>query len=109
MGKNKTLVQNLCIPYCAYYKLGRNEELLCRCAIVIKRWIQEGREIVPEKLGVQPDHTTIELIVKKMCIACDFHENDCDFMEDRHAPACGGFVLLSKLVMSGQIVISDIT
>jgi hypothetical protein len=109
MSKNKTLVQKLCIPYCAYYKPGRNEELLCGGASVVKRWIQEGRQLAPEKLGGEPDHATIELIVEKMCTACDFQAHDCDFMEDRHTPACGGFVFLSKLVMSGQIVMSDIT
>ncbi|HYA87402.1 MAG TPA: hypothetical protein VEI57_10110 [Nitrospirota bacterium] len=109
MKKNQTLVHKLCSPYCHYYKPGRNEGLLCRGAIVVKRRMQEGRSITPEKPGAQPDAATIELIVKKMCLACDFHEHDCDFMENRHVPACGGFVLLSKLIMSGQIVIGDIT
>lgn len=97
------------MPYCAYYKPGRNEELLCRGAFVFNRLMQAGRPIVPAKPGAQPDPGTIELIVSKMCMACDFHEHDCDFMEDRHSPACGGFVLLSRLVMSGQIVIEELT
>ena len=109
MGKNKTLVQKVCMPYCAYYKPGRNEELLCRGALVFNRLLQAGRTIVPAGPGPQPDPVTIELIVCKMCTACDFHEHDCDFMEDRHSPACGGFVLLSQLIMSGQIVIDEIT
>jgi len=109
MGKNQTLIQKLCIPYCAYYKSGRNEGLLCRGAIIVNRWIQEGKFIAPEKPGVQPDYSTSEVIIKKMCIVCDFHEHDCDFMDDRQTPPCGGFVLLSKLVMSGQLVLGDIT
>ncbi len=109
MSKNQTLVQKLCIPYCTYYKPGRNEGLICRGAIVIQRWLQEGRQIAPKKPYTQPDDKTIELIIKKMCIVCDFHEHDCDFMEDRHNSACGGFVLLSKLVMSRQIQVCDIT
>jgi len=112
MGKNQTLVQKLCVPYCRYYKSDRNEGLLCRGAILIERCIQEGRSVAPEQSGaqgVQPDHAARELLVNKMCSACDFHEHDCDFMEDSNAPACGGFVLLLKLITSGQIVMGDIT
>ncbi len=109
MGKNKTLVQKLCLPYCAYYKPGRNEEFLCQGALVFHRLMEAGRPVAPAKPGAKPDPGTIELIVNKLCMACDFQEHDCDFMEDRHSPACGGFVLLSQLVLSGQIVIDEIT
>ena len=108
MGKNQTLVQKLCKPYCTYYKPDRNEDLLCRGAFIFNRLVQAGRQIVPAKLGVQPNPATIELIINKMCISCDFHEHDCDFMADHHTSACGGFVLLSQLVMSGEIVIDEI-
>jgi hypothetical protein len=108
MGKNQTLVQKLCLPYCVYYKPGRNEELLCQGALVVNRLMLAGKPIVPAKKGAQPDHETIELIVNKLCMACDFHEHDCAFMEDRLSPACGGFVLLSQLVISGQIPIEEI-
>jgi hypothetical protein len=109
MGKNQTLVQKLCMPYCAYYKPGKNEELLCRGALVVNRVMLAGKAVVPAKPGAQPDAGTIELIVNKLCMACDFHEHDCDFMEDRHSRACGGFVLLSQLVMSGQIAVDELT
>lgn len=108
MSKNQTLVKKLCEPFCAYYKPGRNEELLCRGAQVFNRLVREGKPIVPAKLGMQSDPQAIELIVNSMCIACDFHEHDCDFMEDRGKPACGGFVLLSQLVACGQIEIKEI-
>jgi hypothetical protein len=108
MGKNQTVVQKLCLPYCAYYKPGRNEELLCRGAVVVNRLMSAGGLVAAEKPGAQPDPGIIELIVSKLCMACEFHEHDCDFMEDRHSPACGGFVLLSRLVMSGQIAIDEI-
>jgi hypothetical protein len=108
MGKNQTLVQKLCMPYCVYYKPGRNEELLCRGALVVDRLMLAGRPVAATKPGAQPDSGTIELIVNRLCMACEFHEHDCDFMEDRHSPACGGFVLLSRLVISGQIAIDEI-
>jgi hypothetical protein len=109
MGKNKTLIQNLCLPYCAYYKPGKNEELLCRGAELVDRLMQAGRSVEPEKAGAKPGEETIALIVGTMCIGCAFHDHDCDFMEDRQARPCGGFVLLSELVTSGQITIDELT
>ncbi len=82
---------------------------MCRGALVFKRLLDTGRPTSPVKPGTKPDPGTVELIVKKMCIVCDFHEHDCDFMEDRKAPPCGGFVLLSLLVTSGQIDLDELT
>jgi hypothetical protein len=47
-------------------------------------------------------------LVNVLCLACDFHEQDCDFMQDRAARPCGGFVLLEQLLGSGVITIEDI-
>lgn len=109
MSKNRTLIRTLCAAYCTYYKPGKNEELLCRGAVLIDRFIGAGRPVVPVKTGTRPDQETTNLIVRKMCASCDFHEHDCDFMENNSAPPCGGFVLLSQLVMSGQIQIDELT
>ncbi len=109
MSKDEALVQTLCLPYCRYYKQGRNEELLCRGAVVVERLMKSSRRLSGEKkLRHEPDRTTIELMVKLLCSACDFRENDCDFARDRKAHPCGGFVLLAELLGSRVITIEDI-
>jgi hypothetical protein len=108
MGKNKTIVENICEPFCIFYKPGKNEELLCCGAMVYDRLQEAGRKLSrPEQRG-EPSQDILERIVRKMCTACDFFEHDCDFMEDRKARPCGGFVVLSLLVASGELDISDL-
>ncbi len=109
MSKDEALVQTLCLPYCRYYKQGRNEGLLCRGAVVVEQLMQSGRRLSGEKRQRhEPDRATTELMVKHLCGACDFRENDCDFARDRKAQPCGGFALLTELLGSRVITIEDI-
>ena len=109
MRKNEALVQTLCLPYCHYYKQDKNEDLLCRGALVVERLILSGRSLIsPGKVRRNADPATEELMLRRLCIACDFRENDCDFARDRRAQPCGGFTLLVGLLRSGIITIEDI-
>jgi hypothetical protein len=108
MKKVQSLEQVLCLAYCAYYKPGKNEELTCRGRIVVEQLLQKGRMIVFNKSDQRIDSATAEKMVQKMCMTCDFHERDCDYMQDRSAPPCGGFKLLAQLVQSGDISLEDI-
>lgn len=109
MKKNATLVQTLCLPYCHYYKQGRNEELLCRGAVVIRRLIESGRNLsIEEKLPQDVNLEAQEQIIRTVCGTCEFREHDCDFAQDRKARPCGGFVLLSGLLKTGAITTKDL-
>jgi hypothetical protein len=109
MKKKATLVQTLCLPYCRYYKQGRNEELLCRGAVVIQRLIEAGRNLsIEEKPGQNLKFEAQEMIMRLVCGACEFREQDCDFAQDRKACPCGGFVLLSGLLKAGVITTCDL-
>jgi len=109
MHKNEALVRTLCLPFCVYYKPGKNEELLCGGAVVVERLNQSGRRFsLAEKLRTAPDGQAGELLVWHLCAACDFREHDCDFMQDRTASPCGGFIFLTQLLASGVITIEDI-
>ncbi len=108
MPKNEALVQSLCLPYCHYYKQGKDEDLMCRGALVVDRLILSGRNLGNSGEDQQTDSATKELMVRRLCIACDFRENDCDFAQDRRAQPCGGFILLVRLLKSGVITIEDI-
>jgi hypothetical protein len=109
MKKNSHLVKTLCLPYCLYYKPGKNEELLCRGAVVVERLMATGKNVVPLRTGSEAGKEIVEQIVQNLCAACDFREHDCDFMLDRKAGPCGGLVLIQRLLASGAITIEDVT
>ncbi len=102
------LEQTLCLKYCAYYKPGKNEALACRGYVVVERILHEGKNLVLDDHRRKFEPAAGELIVTTMCTACDFYEHDCDFMQNRAARPCGGFVLLEQLLGAGAITIEDI-
>ena len=102
------LEQKLCLKFCLYYKPGKNEELACKGFTVVEQLTQRGVRIVFEKYGLELNATVQELLRQRMCLACAFHEQDCDFMLDRTARPCGGFVLIAQLLDSGVITIEEI-
>jgi len=108
MTRNEQLVRVLCLPHCKYYKPGKNEASVCRGAVVIDRLLRAGRRITTaghaEQCGIPPDAS----LVNYLCTVCDFHENDCDFMQDQTATPCGGFLLLERLLGSGVITLEEI-
>jgi hypothetical protein len=109
MIKNATLVKTLCLPYCHYYKPGRNEELLCRGAVVVQRLVESGRSLtINENPHPGIDCEYGEVVRQLVCGACEFRERDCDFARDRTACPCGGFVLLSELLKAGVIASGDL-
>ena len=103
------LDRSFCLQFCSYYKPGKNEELACRGYEVVERLLQRGVKILFEKTGKEINHAASEMIVQKMCVTCIFQKDDCDFMQNRAAPPCGGFVLLSQLLAAKVITIEDIT
>jgi hypothetical protein len=109
MIKNATLVKTLCLPYCHYYKPGRNEELLCRGAVVVQRLVESGRSLtIYENPHSGIDCEYGEVVRQLVCGACEFRERDCDFARDRTACPCGGFVLLLELLKAGVIASGDL-
>jgi hypothetical protein len=107
--KDDALVKVLCLPFCNYYKPGRNEDLLCRGALVVKRLMQSGRDVTAGETKLTCSNEAVpELVTRVLCDDCDFREHDCDFARDRRAKPCGGYVLLSRLLDSRTISIEDI-
>ncbi len=107
--KNEALVQVLCLPFCTYYKPDRNEELLCRGALIVERLMLSGKDVFSEGTKLTgSDEVTSDVVVQAVCESCDFRDNDCDFSQDRKARPCGGYVLLSRLIGAKMISIEDI-
>ena len=101
--------RTLCLNFCSYYKPGKNEELACRGYHVVERMIREGKSIDLATTVRKFDRARAEALVRRVCVLCDFQKDGCDFMLDRQAPPCGGFILLARLLESGDIIIEDIS
>ncbi len=104
MKKNKSLQTAICEEYCAYFKPGKNEELVCGGYAAAERLMQAGA-VTRSRCGAgrEFDRMLAEPLVTVLCAACDFQEDGCDFMLDRTAPPCGGFVLLAQLLETGEL------
>jgi hypothetical protein len=108
MTDKTPLEQILCLKFCTYYKPGKNEELACRGYMVVERLLREGKSIDLDRTSGESSRIPTDRIVNALCLACDFQKQDCDFMLDRAARPCGGFVLLAQLLGTGVITIEDI-
>jgi hypothetical protein len=108
MTDNAPMEQTLCLKFCSYYKPGKNEELACKGYMVVERLLREGKSLVLESNSSELNPVLADKMVKTLCIACDFHEQDCDFMQDRAARPCGGFIFLERLLGFGVITVEDI-
>lgn len=108
MIKNKQLIQTLCLPYCIYYKPGKNEESVCRGAVVVDRLVCAGKSVAVVLPAGKSRTVPDEFLVRHLCGVCDFHEHDCDFMQDQSATPCGGYLLLEKLLDSGMLAPEDV-
>jgi hypothetical protein len=105
----KTRNKTLCLNFCSYYKPGKNEEFACRGYEIVQRLVQRGKLLELAGCGREFDRAKAEPLVQRMCVHCDFQPDGCDFMIDRKAPPCGGFILLAQLIESGTIAIEDIS
>jgi hypothetical protein len=101
------LKQAVCLQFCSYYKPGRNEELACQGYLVLERIAVQGIPINGTKAEPR-DRAGEEVLVRTLCVACPFHEQACDFMENNALPPCGGFLLLAQLLAAKDISIEDV-
>ncbi len=104
----KSLETSLCMPFCTYYKPGKKEELACRGYLVVERLMRSGKIVPANGADKNFDRERAEPLVPVLCRACDFRIDGCDFVLDRKAAPCGGFVLLARLLEDGIIAIEDI-
>jgi len=103
------LQRNLCQEFCSYYKPSKKEIIACKGFLVIEKLLKRGREIPFDKTDQKPGDAIQGELIRGMCIACPFYENDCDFVQKKKdAQPCGGFMLLANLLEKNIISIDDI-
>jgi hypothetical protein len=101
---DSALVEAVCRPHCRFFKPGAKEELSCGgydflAAKMSEAMKKPGRETPPASCAHDPR------IEKKICAACPFRQNDCDFMSASPPPGsvpCGGYVLILRLLAAGS-------
>jgi hypothetical protein len=104
-----TTPKAVCINFCSYYKPEKAEDLACQSFTVIKRLMEEGRRISLKKEAAAVHPGVSELLSRKICAACSFREDGCDFAAgQKGVPPCGGFLLLSRLIGSRLLHVDDI-
>jgi len=105
----------ICRPFCAFFRDGAKEELVCRGALVVESLLKAG--VVrydhipgngkPPRLWRHRD----EDLERTVCRSCAFRPGDCDFQSaipPSGAEPCGGYILLSLLKEKGIIATADL-
>jgi len=107
--KDISLVENLCLNFCPYYKPLKKDELACMGFLVVEKLLKKGEKILFDKSKKKLDAVTQEILIQNMCTACPFYENDCDFVRQKEESLpCGGLILLGHLLEKNIISIDDI-
>jgi len=76
--------------------------------LVIEKLMQDGREIPFDVVKEKMHLMTEEMLTQKLCVLCSFYEEDCDFVQHKDSPPCGGFLLLGHLFDAKVISIDNI-
>jgi hypothetical protein len=111
MPKRGAIDTGVCSTFCTYYRPGKNEDMACQSFVVVQGLIKAGRIRTSGRPGrlAEPDRRTGAILEERVCGACSFRAQDCDFIATGgSAPSCGGMVLLRHLLGSGEIKISEI-
>ncbi|MFA5074231.1 MAG: hypothetical protein WC539_10100 [Nitrospirota bacterium] len=108
MKPDASFKKNFCKEFCFYAKSGVKETIFCKGYRIVERLLEKGKKLVIKKRDRPINAAVADAMTKKMCVTCDFYDHDCDFMQDRNAPPCGGFLFLAQLIESGSITLDDV-
>jgi hypothetical protein len=107
--EGRSLQKRLCRRFCRYYKASKEENLACMGYLVIESLECRGRELPfpasVEKLAASDE----KVLVGRMCTACPFYEDGCDFVKGvTDSRPCGGFIILNHLTGTPALSVDDI-
>ncbi len=110
MKKKTGPARALCEQHCSYYKPGKNETMACEGFAVVRRLIEQGRDLPLGRRAPGSESTGSQSALRKtLCARCGFREADCDFiLTGGKALPCGGFVVLRHLLDEGKVAIEEI-
>ncbi len=97
-----------CSRFCSHYKPEKTEEFACRGYEIVRHLVQAGALFSLADAEGGGDRRKAEPLVHAMCSVCAFQEDGCDFMLDRKAAPCGGFLVLAWLIEKGSLTVEDL-
>jgi len=109
--KNREIVKILCLPYCSFYKEGK-EEMLCFCAELLMMILEsDKREMVIDVLSSNKGPTEKVYYqdrqsLEHLCSKCGFYITGCDFTDPDfkgYSPPCGGYIAIMKLLRAHAV------
>jgi len=104
--KSKGYSELICRGFCKFYKPGK-EAIQCggysflrdNLTIGELRYLYKSSQQTRDRLELpgtgSGEHKTLEGLI---CRKCDFLVDGCDFMDNRSAPPCGGYILVRLLL-----------
>ncbi len=111
MTRTKKRDITLCRNTCTYYKPGKNEDMMCQGFIVVQRMLGRGKQLPLMRPADAPTPApgTFDGLREHVCAVCSFQRADCDFiLTGGEAAPCGGVALLSHLLETGEVNLTEI-
>ncbi len=113
--KSKDFKDDICRPFCMFYKEGQKEEMACLAAQVVATLVRQKRISLKPLPPVVKDHRLWmkhrQTLTRHVCCRCSFMEADCDYqsatLSDNLEP-CGGYAVLACLFENRIIDTADL-
>lgn len=101
--KDAVFTDLICKGFCSFYKEGK-EEFTCGAYNFLVRNLTE-KELIKSISNIEknPDLSFDDYIKSTICSRCEFLKEDCDFRAGKDSPACGGYVVIEKLLRTYQV------
>lgn len=111
---HRSLSALLCRPHCAFFKPWKTETERCAGYEFFQTRGREGLSdlgrlapLVASRAGLSHD----PLLAERVCAACAFREEDCDFRDPKgpaDARPCGGLIAADALLSMGWLKSADL-
>lgn len=100
--------ETVCLRFCSYHKPGKKEQLACRGYVVIEGLLARRVPVDFVRRTVAGDAAVIGAVARRLCPACAFRTDGCDFAVDGKARPCGGLLFLAQQLGEGIIAVEDL-
>ncbi len=113
--------QNICHPFCRYYRPEKDEAEPCLAAELLEFWRRRAPEIATAlEVGAEvagrgrqaaspPDKDLWSDLAAEVCAGCVFRRHGCDFAAGKaQASPCGGFLALAFLLRTGVVTLAAV-
>jgi hypothetical protein len=91
---------NVCVKFCKFYKAERSEPEKCGSyEFLMKNLTLQELKSASVAAPIKADTSTDSSIKDMVCSVCNFRVDGCDFRDGLDSPPCGGYNIVSHLLM----------